>query len=70
MKKIIENLISLVVTPLSALTTSTNKKSVANECYKRYQCEARSSSASEFNCCIKEDGHKGLHMSADGHTWF
>ena len=70
MKKIIESLVALVVTPLGALTTSNNKKSVTNECYKRYQCEARSSSAGEFNCCIKEAGHKGRHMSADGHTWF
>ena len=38
--------------------------------YDRYQCEARSSSAAEFNCCIRKAGHKGLHMSADGNTWF
>ena len=34
------------------------------------QCESVSSSASEFNCCVREAGHKGLHRSADGHTWY
>ena len=38
--------------------------------YDRYQCEARSSSAGEFNCCVKKMGHKGVHMSADGNKWF
>jgi len=38
--------------------------------FERYQCKAVSSSSAEFNCCIKESGHKGLHMSADGHTWY
>lgn len=40
------------------------------EPYERYQCSAKSSNAGEFNCCVKETGHKGLHMSADGITWF
>lgn len=38
--------------------------------FVRYQCESRSSSSAEFNCCVKEEGHKGLHVSADGNTWF
>ena len=38
--------------------------------YDRYQCETRSSSAGEFNCCVKKMGHKGMHMSADGNKWF
>jgi len=38
--------------------------------YDRHQCEHKSSSAGEFNCCVKRLGHRGLHMSADGNTWF
>lgn len=39
--------------------------------YNKYQwCESRSSSSAEFNCCVRKAGHKGLHMSADGNTWF
>ena len=68
MKKILKNLGALIVSKLGVFTN--RNKNTTNECYNRYQCEARSSSASEFNCCIKEAGHKGLHMSVDGHTWF
>jgi len=38
--------------------------------YDRYQCEARSSSSAEFNCCVRPAGHKGMHVSADGNSWF
>ena len=38
--------------------------------HEKYQCESRSSSSAEFNCCIRKAEHKGLHMSADGNTWF
>ena len=38
--------------------------------HDKYQCSSRSSSAAEFNCCIKESGHRGTHMSADGEAWF
>lgn len=37
--------------------------------YDKYQCESRSSSAAEFNCCVRRSGHRGPHMSADGNTW-
>ena len=38
--------------------------------YDKYQCSSRSSSAAEFNCCIRKAGHKGVHSSADGTTWY
>ena len=39
--------------------------------YNKYQqCESRSSSSAEFNCCVRPAGHKGLHVSTDGNTWF
>ena len=40
------------------------------EPYDKYQCSSRSSSAAEFNCCVRKAGHKGVHLSADGNTWF
>ena len=38
--------------------------------HDKYQCSSRSSSAAEFNCCIRKAGHKGIHLSVDGNTWF
>ena len=34
------------------------------------QCADISCSSREFNVCIKKSGHRGLHMSADGQSWF
>ena len=33
------------------------------------QCKVQKSSLGEYTCCIKREGHKGLHMNYEGNCF-
>ena len=67
MKNILHALLKFTLLKLASMLGILEKE---KKYFDTYQCEARSSSSSEFNCCVKKSGHRGMHMSADGQTWF